>query len=72
MYRVNGIVNLDAWYEAFGVTDAHALYLPPDERIVIWYVGPRRMLGPPLVDEATLSRERIATLLHSTLTGDCL
>jgi len=28
--------NLDAWYEAFGVTDAHALYLPPEERIVIW------------------------------------
>ena len=37
LYRVNGIVrNLDAWYEAFGVTDAHALYLPPEERIVIW------------------------------------
>ena len=37
LYRVNGIVrNLDAWYEAFGVTEAHALYLPPEQRIVIW------------------------------------
>ncbi|MEC7949243.1 MAG: M13 family metallopeptidase [Myxococcota bacterium] len=37
LYRVNGIVrNLDAWYEAFGVTEANALYLPPEERIVIW------------------------------------
>ena len=37
MYRVNSIVrNLDAWYEAFGVTEDHALYLAPDDRIVIW------------------------------------
>lgn len=37
LYRVNGIVrNLDAWYEAFGVTEEHALYLPPEQRIVIW------------------------------------
>ena len=37
LYRVNGIVrNLDAWYEAFGVTEDHALYLAPDDRIVIW------------------------------------
>ncbi len=37
LFRVNGIVrNLDAWYEAFGVTESHALYLPPEERIVIW------------------------------------
>ncbi len=37
LYRVNGIVrNLDAWYEAFGVTESHALYLPPEKRIVIW------------------------------------
>ena len=37
IYRVNGIVrNLDAWYTAFDVTEEHALYLPPEERIVIW------------------------------------
>ena len=37
LYRVNGIVrNLDAWYDAFEVTEAHALYLPPEQRIVIW------------------------------------
>ena len=37
LYRVNGIVrNMDAWYEAFGVTEDHALYLAPDDRIVIW------------------------------------
>lgn len=37
MYRVNGVVrNLDAWYEAFGVTEDHALYLPPEERVRIW------------------------------------
>jgi putative endopeptidase len=37
LYRVNGIVrNLDAWYEAFGVTESHELYLPPEQRIVIW------------------------------------
>ncbi len=36
-YRVNGIVrNFDEWYEAFGVTEENALYLPPEERIRIW------------------------------------
>lgn len=36
-YRVNGPVrNLDAWYEAFGVTPGHALYLPPEQRVRIW------------------------------------
>ena len=36
-YRINGIVrNLDAWYEAFGVTEEDALYLPPEERVRIW------------------------------------
>lgn len=36
-YRVNGPVrNLDAWYEAFGVTPDHALYLPPEQRVRIW------------------------------------
>jgi putative endopeptidase len=36
-YRVNGVVrNMDEWYEAFGVTEHHELYLPPDERVRIW------------------------------------
>ncbi|MEO0816681.1 MAG: M13 family metallopeptidase [Pseudomonadota bacterium] len=36
-YRVNGIVrNFDEWYEAFGVTEEHELYLPPEQRIRIW------------------------------------
>jgi putative endopeptidase len=36
-YRVNGVVrNIDAWYEAFGITPDHALYLPPEERVRIW------------------------------------
>jgi len=35
--RVNGVVrNIDAWYEAFDVTEADALYLPPEERVSIW------------------------------------
>jgi putative endopeptidase len=37
MFRVNGVVrNLDAWYEAFGVSEDHELYLPPEERVSIW------------------------------------
>tara|TARA_R110002072_G_scaffold121321_9_gene254933 strand:+ start:19167 stop:21317 length:2151 start_codon:yes stop_codon:yes gene_type:complete len=36
-FRVNGVVrNMDAWYEAFGVTPEDELYLPPEERISIW------------------------------------
>ncbi|GHB19488.1 M13 family metallopeptidase [Salinicola rhizosphaerae] len=36
-FRVNGIVrNMDAWYDAFDVEPGDALYLPPDERVVIW------------------------------------
>ncbi|MBR9824247.1 MAG: M13 family metallopeptidase [Alphaproteobacteria bacterium] len=36
-YRTNGVVrNLDAWYEAFGITEEHALYLPPEDRVRIW------------------------------------
>ena len=36
-YRTNGIVrNMDAWYEAFGVTPDDDLYLPPEERLRIW------------------------------------
>ena len=36
-FRTNGVVrNMDAWYEAFGVTKDHAMYLPPEERVSIW------------------------------------
>lgn len=36
-YRTNGIVrNMDAWYEAFSVTEDDDLYLPPDQRVSIW------------------------------------
>jgi len=37
MYRANGAVrNVPEWYEAFGVVEQHALYLPPEERVKIW------------------------------------
>ena len=36
-FRTNGIVrNLDQWYEAFGITEDDAMYLPPEERVKIW------------------------------------
>ncbi|MGD9800134.1 MAG: M13 family metallopeptidase [Parvularculaceae bacterium] len=36
-FRINGPVrNLDAWYEAFGVTAEDDLYLPPEDRVRIW------------------------------------
>lgn len=36
-YRVNGVVrNMDAWYDAFGVTEEDALYLAPENRVSIW------------------------------------
>ena len=36
-YRVNGVVrNMDAWYDAFGVTEEDALYLAPETRVSIW------------------------------------
>lgn len=36
-FRCNQIVrNIDAFYEAFGVTEADALWLPPEERVTIW------------------------------------
>ncbi|WDI31285.1 M13 family metallopeptidase [Hyphococcus flavus] len=36
-YRVNGVVrNMDAWYDAFNVTEGDDLYLPPEERVQIW------------------------------------
>ncbi len=36
-YRINGAVrNQPGWYEAFGVTEEHELYLPPEERVIVW------------------------------------
>jgi len=36
-FRVNGVVrNMDAWYEAFDVTEGDALYLAPEDRVQIW------------------------------------
>ena len=36
-FRINGIVrNMDAWYEAFGVTEADELWLDPAQRVHIW------------------------------------
>ncbi|WP_084130339.1 M13 family metallopeptidase [Demequina sp. NBRC 110055] len=36
-FRVNGIVrNMNAWYDAFGVSEDHELYLAPEERVSIW------------------------------------
>ncbi|MFO7161863.1 MAG: M13 family metallopeptidase [Mycolicibacterium hassiacum] len=36
-FRCNGVVrNIDAFYEAFGVTEDDALYLPPEQRVHIW------------------------------------
>ena len=36
-FRLNNSVrHVDAWYEAFGVTEDDALYLPPEERVKIW------------------------------------
>ncbi len=37
MYRANGAVrNIPEFYDAFEVTQEHALYLPPEERVKIW------------------------------------
>jgi len=36
-FRANGAVrNMDAWYTAFNVEPGNALYLPPEERVLIW------------------------------------
>jgi predicted metalloendopeptidase len=34
---VNGVVrNVDAWYNAFGVTASSSLFLPEADRVRIW------------------------------------
>ena len=36
-FRCNQIVrNIDDFYEAFGVTESDALWLPPEQRVTIW------------------------------------
>jgi predicted metalloendopeptidase len=36
-YRINGVVpNIDAWYASFGVKKGQSLYIPKDDRVVIW------------------------------------
>jgi len=36
-FRANGIVrNFQPWYDAFGVTEDHAMYIPPQKRVKIW------------------------------------
>ena len=36
-FRLNNAVrHIDAWYEAFNVTEDDALYLPPEKRVRIW------------------------------------
>ena len=35
--RVNGMLqHIDAWYDLYNVTESDALYLPAEERVVIW------------------------------------
>jgi predicted metalloendopeptidase len=37
IYRVNGVVgHLDGFYRAFSVNPSDKMYLPPDERMVLW------------------------------------
>ncbi len=36
-YRVNGALpHIDAWYEAFGITDSSKMYVAKEERVRIW------------------------------------
>ena len=36
-YRTNGAVRqMDAWYKAFDVKPGDKMYLPPEERVIIW------------------------------------
>ena len=37
MWRVNGqMPHIDAWYEAFGITEADPMFVPKEERVTIW------------------------------------
>ena len=36
-WRVNGILpHIDAWYDAFGITDKNKMYIAPEKRVKIW------------------------------------
>ena len=36
-WRVNGALpHINAWYEAFGITENDPMFLPQSERVVIW------------------------------------
>jgi len=35
-YRADTVRNLDAWYDAFPITEHDALYLPPSVRVRVW------------------------------------
>ena len=36
-WRVNGALpHIDAWYDAFGITESDSLYIPKAERVAIW------------------------------------
>jgi len=36
-WRVNGILpHIDAWYDAFGVTDKNKMYVAPEKRVKLW------------------------------------
>ena len=36
-WRVNGALpHIDAWYEAFGITEADPMFVPKDKRVTIW------------------------------------
>lgn len=37
MWRVNGqMPHIDAWYEAFGITEADPMFVPKEERVQVW------------------------------------
>ena len=36
-WRVNGALpHVQAWYDAFGITDKDAMYIAPEKRVTIW------------------------------------
>ncbi len=36
-WRVNGqLPHIDAWYEAFGITEQDPMFVPKDKRVTIW------------------------------------
>jgi len=37
MWRVNGqMPHIDAWYEAFGITEEDPMFIPKEKRVTIW------------------------------------